>query len=206
MLDDNNHTRFKTPKACLAHYLSYQDPDEQAYSPLQFAAYDGNLLAVQALVAHYRTAQTFEAEMRYVNQSTEPGDRKQTQVNVFQVAIKHAAIFQYLFEEAKTIPHLEDTLLCQRDRDGDSVVHQIVEFGRAKVLQYLLDQEKAPLLRTLAATENIYTENAFYIAEYYDTSLTIQALKQAGFLTAENLPGLETRTKVQDLLSQLSME
>lgn len=158
-----------------------QNPEYECYNPLQCAVYDGQMVDVQVLIKelrHHGPLQLKEA-LEYRN-----GNFGET---ILHVAIKHPRIFELCCDALKKINSFEQ-IVSAKDSDGDTIMHQIVEFGRVEALEILMNDDDArPLLADLIEQKNNHEETAENILVQFYTSKTISHLKEQNILDEEKL-------------------
>ena len=163
-----------------------KDPEYAGYSSLQCVIYDGNLEETQAMIEHYRENATLHDELSRVS----PVDS--THENILHVAMKHPSIFSLCCNAIETVdPTLFKQHIQQVDADGDTVFHQIAEFGRSESLTifkpYLMKHVDPTDLAEALAQPNKCHETASEIVENYDKTKTIDQLRKSKILSVENV-------------------
>lgn len=163
----------------IAAYIQESQQDDARYSPLQCAAYKSDRVGVQVILDECRRTNTLQQELRYAGGKF--GE------NILHIAIKDPFIFRQCCDALQSVDLFEPTLL-QADGDGDTVMHQVVEFGRKESLEILTsDDEMRPLLLSVIEAVNRHGETPLEIANTFENSVTITALKADGVLKEEHL-------------------
>ncbi|MCX7115830.1 MAG: ankyrin repeat domain-containing protein [Gammaproteobacteria bacterium] len=188
-------------------YLDKTDePNYENYSALQCAAYDSNVQAYRILLDAFIGNNTFVDVCRWVNKDN-------TKENIFHVAIKNPEILTLTFEAILDKErHLLNELLPQRDVDGDTILHQVVEFGRLESLVVLIDYARRdPLihqqLMIALETKNDRGETPLDLAHDFKNSPTMARLILDEIIddldtSRQNLPAITEQLNALACMSQ----
>ncbi|OGT32025.1 MAG: hypothetical protein A3E87_10775 [Gammaproteobacteria bacterium RIFCSPHIGHO2_12_FULL_35_23] len=124
------------------------DPDYNGYNQLQTIAYDtlndaktlerSKLEELEKLLAEYEGEGTakLREELAYINR-TAPEGSEPTEESILQVAMRTQEAFQLCCQFALKCPGLLSALLIHQDMDGDTVLHQLINFNRAPACEAL---------------------------------------------------------------------
>lgn len=183
--------------AIVAKYTEESSTDDAQYSPLQCAAYNCDREAIPVLLETYAQNGTLAQELSY-----HAGKFGET---ILHIAIKDPNIFAQCCDALTSIGLFEQTLM-QPDGDGDTVMHQIVEFGRKESLEVLMpvDRMERQLLVDALHVQNKHGETPLELLEHFEDSTTIRALKADGILTEEHLViARQNLSSIQDSFVEL---
>src|SRR3990167_4468577 len=123
-----------------------ENPDYNGYSPLQTVAFDtlsddgarnvDKLKELAELLARHEAAGTLRDELAYINRIAPEGSEP-THESILQVAMRTQEAFQLCCQCALKCPGLLGELLIHQDMDGDTVLHQLINFNRAPACEAL---------------------------------------------------------------------
>jgi ankyrin repeat protein len=156
------------------------DPENVGYSPFQCALYEGKLAEINHLLRYYKAKGSLSDELSHTSAGV-------TRENVLHVAMKHTEAFQLCCTEINNIGGLLETLLQQHDADGDTVLHQMVEFGRLEALNVLREHAEPSILHASLTIPNAKGETAETMAKDYIASTTVADLIESRILSEDNL-------------------
>lgn len=165
------------------------------YNALQCAAYDGNRGHFQALIDHYREEGNLADQLKFVSPENE------THENILHVAMKHTKIFEIACKAIKeTQSNSFPELLHAPDCDGDTLLHQAVEFGRPGALEILAHYVDRKELAKALEQQNNHKETPLDIAHEYLQSKTVGDLITRNILDRDHITNaIEQGSKIREL-------
>lgn len=159
----------------VGRYMSEAKSDNARYNPLQCAAYSCDRTAVEVLIEYYTKNNTLAQELQYMEGKF--GE------SILHIAMKDSVIFEACCQALKRVG-LFEAVLMRADGDQDTVLHQVVAYGRKDALNTLMsDEEVRPLLAEALQMPNKHHETAWELCENFERSQTITTLKQQGAFT-----------------------
>jgi hypothetical protein len=158
------------------YYEHLSDNDEDHYSALQCAAYnqkktpeDHARLAVQVLLERYHAQGEEILKEKLGYHGGAYGE------NILHISIKYPGIFSDCCKALERVGML-DTMLLQKDGDNDTVMHQIVEYGRLDSFRVLVVSGKMELIEEAMKEENKFGETVVQLLEDFEGSKTVRDL------------------------------
>lgn len=163
---------------------SNEHKNDDGYSALQCAAFDGNLEVCLALLQEYANEGILLEKLNFINRQT----KEMTQENILQVSMKYPQIFAAVCQTLKTYPGFFAEFIRHKDIDGDTVLHQIAEFARGVSLDILLRfaedlPEVHEVLSDGLTVKNRHGETPLELANPTRPSKTLASLVERNIIT-----------------------
>lgn len=193
---DLSHILPEQKLVVIAQYQKLAEEDSAHYSPLQCAAYnetspENARLAVLILIEHYESQgeAVLKEALSYAG-----GDFGE---HILHIAMKYPDIFMDCCDALERVSLLEE-LLLRPDGEGDTVMHQLVEYGRLESFQRLVqDPNRADLMSKALEEVNHHSESANDLLDNFEKTVTIQ------FLLANNHGYLAQFERVKAVLPEM---